>query len=530
MTLPNQSLAPGSACLRCRQRKIKCSGSKPVCAQCKWAEVADDCEYVGRSQRSTISKLQADVDRLQTRIRELERKSPATGRSRPSGRPHLRQRHQDPLEPPAQIRKHLTDLFFESTNELSFSLNITRCRDSVLLPIHPDNHHTRPSTALRSMIYVWGAHLSQDSSLKQLTESHLAFALRELASPDYSRLHPYKLVHTIQAEVLLARYFISTGKVVEGGYHISRAKAMAIWGGFMKIRSNQPPVGQSSSTDSRSTLLPPSADAIEEGDRIMIFWTVFTLDKLWAVVLDMAGTDTVWDKASGYYLDTPWPQEPEVYEQGGNFLPEGYSFTTANFLHGIPTLDRGNSTQAMLAKAAYCWEYAADLAREFPKINSSEQYTEFMNLYNQRRRWIENFLSTMTVPNDVPNRTPDKMARLLQAHSIAYAAYIQILRVPTHGYADAATRTQSIISSAQKIVKLIGSPFLTNYAWQLVYVILVESCRTHWNPETIEDLRCGLTFMANFSNTCGFMKYCFEQMHIVFATIDGSTGDDEGRC
>ncbi|KAF5386413.1 hypothetical protein D9757_006674 [Collybiopsis confluens] len=517
------SLAPGTACLRCRLRKIKCSRSKPTCAQCKWAGVADDCEYIGRSQRSTISMLQADVDRLQARIRELERKSsPETGRSRPSGRPHLRQRHQDPLEPPAQIRKHLTDLFFESTNELSFSLNITRCRDSVLLPIHPDNHHTRPSTALRSMIY--------DSSLKQLTESHLAFALRELASPDYSRLHPYKLVHAIQAEVLLARYLISTGKVIEGGYHISRAKAMGIWGGFGKIRSNQPPL--QSSTDTASTPLPPSADAIEEGDRIMIFWTVFTLDGLWAVMLDVAGTGTVCDKVSGRHLDTPWPQEPEVYEQGGNFLPEGYSYTTANFLHGIPTLDQGNSTQAMLAKAAYCWECAADLAREYPKIESSERYTEFMNLYNQRRRWIENFLSTMTVPNDVPNRTPEKMVRLLQAHSIAYAAYIQILRVPAHGYADAATRTQSIISSAQKIVKLIGSPFLTN----LVYVILVESCRTHWNPEIIEDLRHGLTVMSSFSNTCEFMndwtpiENCFEQMQAAFATINGRVGgDDAGR-
>ncbi|KAF5386363.1 hypothetical protein D9757_006660 [Collybiopsis confluens] len=469
-------------------------------------------QYVPNANAQMLRRIAKDIDRLQERVDELESLGPSESSAVQLYQPYgpKSKQNQVPLEPRLDIRKRLIDLFLESVFELSFSFNPTRFRASALLP-YPNGHYARPDTVLMSMVYVWGIHLSQDTSLKQLKEDHLAFALRELASPTQSesKSHPRQLLHTIQAEILVTRYLISTGKVTEGGVHISRAKAMSIAGGFLKIRSNQ--TFQSSPALSMGSL--PLRG--------------FVLDKLWTVVLDEAGTDNVCDKGLGGYLDTPWPQEFEVYEQGGDFVPEGYSFTTTNFTDGKPTLDRGDSTQAMLAKAAFCWERAADLAKDDPGEISLERYAKFLNTFIQRKRWIENFM--MTLPNHVPNPTPAKMARLLQAHSVAHGAYIQLLRImPAQGDTDAVARGQAVISSAQKIVKLINSPFLESirrhinpimgYVWTLAYTVIVETgCVT---PETMNDMQHGITVIARFSETCAFMRNHLKQMQDVLARID----------
>ncbi|KIK57050.1 hypothetical protein GYMLUDRAFT_173403 [Collybiopsis luxurians FD-317 M1] len=355
-------LASGAACVRCRERKMKCSGTKPICVQCRRANVADDCEYVARSQRSRISILQEDLDRLHARLRELEGGS--------SSEVHLHQPYSsapvqgdNSLEPSTETKRRLLDIFLESAHEIGFTLNPARFRSSALLP-YPLGHYARPTKALMSIVYVWGIHLSQDPSLKQLQENHLTLASRELAS-SLSGSHPNKIIYSIQAEILLARYLFSTGKVLEARYHLSRAMSLGIGSGLNKIRSNQTPTRMSSALG--VSYLPPPIDSIEEGDRIMTCWTGFTLDKLWAAALDTSSDMICPAQIPGAQTDTPWPQEPEVYEQGGNFASGGYSFTTVNFITDTVTSDRGDSTQAILAKAAFCWERAADLAKDDPR-------------------------------------------------------------------------------------------------------------------------------------------------------------------
>ncbi|KAF7359165.1 adenylate kinase [Mycena sanguinolenta] len=71
-------LQRGSACLCCRKRKLKCDGTRPVCAQCIKMNRDEECEYDDKKQKSRTQKLKEKLSVLEQRLRELESESAAT--------------------------------------------------------------------------------------------------------------------------------------------------------------------------------------------------------------------------------------------------------------------------------------------------------------------------------------------------------------------------------------------------------------------------------------------------------------------
>jgi hypothetical protein len=71
-------LQRGSACLSCRKRKLKCSGSRPVCEQCSKTNRAADCEFDDGKAKTRTQLLQEKIAILEARIRELEPSASAT--------------------------------------------------------------------------------------------------------------------------------------------------------------------------------------------------------------------------------------------------------------------------------------------------------------------------------------------------------------------------------------------------------------------------------------------------------------------
>ncbi|KAJ4487711.1 hypothetical protein J3R30DRAFT_3430471 [Lentinula aciculospora] len=464
----------GHACATCRKRKIRCSGTKPVCTECESANAADECEYIGKTERTKASILQDEIDRLQARVRELERdQAGPVLLHQPYG-----QSSSGSLSPSsAHITERLIDTFLENAHELCFFSNTARFRAWVKSSAQ---HIAPPPKALSSLVYLWGAHLSQDSTLRQLEEQLFARVLQQTAIIS-SANRPDNFLYNLQTECLLARYLFSTGKMLEGRYHISRALSIGVGSGINKIRSNQPPPPRYAAI----SLLPPTASGIEEGERILCCWNGFMLDKSWASTLDTSSDMICPAEIPGAQTDTPWPQDEELERfKGCRFLPEGYSFTTLNFLRGTPTADLGNSTQAMLAKAIFCWERACNLAKD-SWILPSEQYSEFLIDHDQRRRCISRFMSTLTTPGFEDSTRPRGMRRL-KAHSIAHAANIQILRLnPIFEENEDAARaqTRSMVSSAEEIMRLLVSPLLGAFqyidsvmgsVWKLAYQVLAE--------------------------------------------------------
>ncbi|KAJ3927861.1 MAG: hypothetical protein NXY57DRAFT_903085 [Lentinula lateritia] len=461
----------GHACVRCRQRKLKCSGTRPTCTECERANAEDECEYIGKTERSKACILQDEIDRLQARVRDLEKAGPILlhqpykETSRPSN--HTSDLSED-LSKQLYVEHIVT--FMENANELCFFLNSARFRVWIENPVQ--QHRAPPPAALMSVVLLWGVHLSQDSTLRQLEESLFARVLRETAGIS-SAHRPDNFLYNLQTEFLLARYLFSTGKIIEGRYHVSCALSIGVGSGINKIRSSQPP----SPRYAAISLLPPVSDMIEEGERIRCCWSGFMLDKSWAAALETSSDMLCPAEIPGAQTDTPWPQDEEVYEQGGNFLPEGYSFTTLNFIRGIPTSDLGDSIEATLVKAVFCWERACNLTKDTwtlckpprsicplaqPLKAASEEYIEYLISYDQRRQCIARFISTLSYSEDIKGLIPSKALKRLKAHSMAHAANIEILRIlPSFEQnEDSQPQTRSMVSSAEEIMKLLASPLL----------------------------------------------------------------------
>lgn len=225
------------------------------------------------------------------------------------------------------ILLHLTTLttlrintFVPNSCQFGFFLNETLFHTSAALPL-PLGHHHRPTAALLTTVYLVGIHLSTTEALRTHEAIFLTRALR-FTSNALSGSHPHKIIHALQAEILLANYFFRTGRLLEGKYHCSAAASLAISCELDKIRSSRssfsPP--ESACVPKPFNLAPPQ-DTIEEGERIHAFWAIFILDKCWSVALGSPShfTDS---EALGTRIDTPWPLTNMEYEQVWMFVKQ----------------------------------------------------------------------------------------------------------------------------------------------------------------------------------------------------------------
>ena len=168
------------------------------------------------------------------------------------------------------------------------------------------------SRALLITVYLFGARLSGVGALVAHEPTLLARAVRAVTEDLESKRYP--LVQIIQAEVILAHYFLCMGRLSEGKYHIYMAVTLVFNARLHKIRSETSP------TQDEDELPDPLQDAIEEGERINAFWTVYALDKEWA---DVSGSPSLHDAEYQSPLtldiiDTPWPLDTETYEAVSN--------------------------------------------------------------------------------------------------------------------------------------------------------------------------------------------------------------------
>lgn len=194
------------------------------------------------------------------------------------------------------------DSFLPYSSEFGFFLNPSRFRKSALM-LQPIGHPTRPSPALLGTVYLWGLRLSKQAHLVAQEPVFLSRALK-LTAKGLSGLHPKKVMHNLQAEILLAYYFFASGRFLEGKYHTTAAISLGLSSSIHIIRSAH--------TASPGPL-PPIRDSVEEGERIHGFWIAMILDKAWAVAL--GETPNLDHQNTACTVDTPWPLEVEDYEK-----------------------------------------------------------------------------------------------------------------------------------------------------------------------------------------------------------------------
>ena len=258
-------------------------------------------------------------------------------------------------DPPRQIADNLCVLFYQwismfcwppcrlnnflpFASEFGFFLNIPRFRAS-MLQAYPPGHPSRPSPALIFSTYLFAIRISNDPLVKPNETTYLTRATQEAATA-LSGNHPHKIIHSIQAEVLLATYFFSNGRFFEGKYHVANAVSTAVSAGLHKIRSTSP---------TTLVTLPPHRDMIEEGERIICAWTVFNLDKCWAVALDDAPNFEHSTHTLAAKIDTPWPLDMDEFEQVSLliYFLYGYRYLMYRGFYPLPHAPRSQSTTSL---------------------------------------------------------------------------------------------------------------------------------------------------------------------------------------
>ncbi|KAH9847663.1 hypothetical protein C2E23DRAFT_490406 [Lenzites betulinus] len=450
----------GAACLNCRRRKMRCDGVRPVCGQCIRTSREIDCEYTDGPGPSPTQQLEEQIARLESRIRELEHPelvapsvtlnpttggvmrthSPAgtigsAGRSLlgrmvtpdvvaaampAGGAPMLS--HDPSVEPPQDLVRNLVNSFLSHSASLNFFLHVPRFMQAMQQP-NVETRRVQLSPALLNAVCLWGAHLSTTNALRVFEPIFQARTTNALSSA--LRDSPYNVINLIQAEVLLANYFFTMSRFLEGRYHCSAAVALTLSCRLHKMRSSMDQGfgrgGARHHEQLREYNLPPPRDAIEEGERMRSFWFVYAMDKSWAVAM---GSPSHFNGVAQSGPDTPWPLEMTQYEAGGYPADYRCALTVYNFLRGgpAPPVVTRDSQLASHAKASILFERATALASEWSsnETNRNEFYGRFLGLDSL----IDRFIATL--PPIDRSGNPDIALTSLVTHTLARAATIQL--------------------------------------------------------------------------------------------------------
>lgn len=280
------------------------------------------------------------------------------------------------------ISCHRVQHFVRHATEFGFFLDIHRFLDRVFTQ---SPSRSQSMGILLKVIYLLGAKFSSNAQMLAQEQAYLTRALQGL--PTALPEDPRSAIYVMQAEVLLANYFFNANRQLEGVYHTNAAVSIAMASKLHTIRSS----GRSRSGDSSTYRLPPPADALEEGERINGFWTVFTLDRCWAIASGSTPAFTD-DEATGTQIDTPWPMDLSMYQSVSTLVrnvpaplltsvtaiqrPLPNDFRTKNTVKSfIAGADgdanmRSQSLLAMYAKAAILYESATRLASRYNPCRS----------------------------------------------------------------------------------------------------------------------------------------------------------------
>ncbi|KAJ3883150.1 hypothetical protein F5051DRAFT_499939, partial [Lentinula edodes] len=194
--------------------------------------------------------------------------------------------------------------------EFGFFLHIPHFRHSALLP---EGHRDKPHKGLLSIVQLLGHHLRREQNKKfHDSQEHTFLSLAILHQPNIiSSSHPNKVVHAIQAEILLGMYFYHTSRPSTAKYHLNAALAMALAAGAHKICNYdttlfQYPAGKD---------LEEERHRIMEGEKINGFWVALSLNVCLVVALHSPIDEVLLlqTQVSNLSIDTPWPMDIQSY-------------------------------------------------------------------------------------------------------------------------------------------------------------------------------------------------------------------------
>jgi len=195
--------------------------------------------------------------------------------------------------------------FLPYASEIGFFLDTSNFYKSVMSTspsIRP------PCPALLHTVLLLAAQITRPQSVTADMKVDLLSHAVNSTSQTLSSDHPDKVLHAIQAHVLLAQYFFLSGRKLEGRYNVTMAVSLVLATRLHRIRSREEACSVSSSTYGTNTMatgLASPRDAGEEAERINAFWTVLSLNSCWTTLEGTTSSLAYWEPR--VRVDTPWP-------------------------------------------------------------------------------------------------------------------------------------------------------------------------------------------------------------------------------
>ncbi|TDL21439.1 hypothetical protein BD410DRAFT_829157 [Rickenella mellea] len=423
----NTPLPLGKACLTCRRRKIRCDGTRPVCAQCARANRPADCEYTDRG-RVTTEILEEEITLLEGHLREL----------------------QNPMGGSSIVRLTVPHV---SHNAHSAS----GCGDSMQMKglIDALQYCTQPSAGpvqvdpKTTHTLILNRDTFREMEPRFLNRAQLSLTQALGNGNLFIRLQ------LIQAEILLAEYFFALGRFVEGQYHASGAANLTFSAGLHQVQSASrnvaPPRRGASNVGGRSVYfsLPPPRSAREEAERVRLFWAVYNLDKSWSVANDSHST-IIEDGTSGTQINTPWPPEIAVYDTDFAWSAvDVASKTVQEFLSGHTSSSNNGELSAFALRAQVSclldcvFNAVSNDHRNVPQINRESMHT-LANI-------LLGFTPSLPSLDALAEVPPDKRVLHLVIRSLGHTANIRF-----HAQRGALSHDayMKFMASARDIVKI----------------------------------------------------------------------------
>ncbi|KAF5365251.1 hypothetical protein D9758_005398 [Tetrapyrgos nigripes] len=321
-----QKTSKKKSCTNCRHRKKKCDRGRPSCKNCLESANFKDCEYED-GQVTRTQQLEMEIARLksllscyeqlhghlpESSLSESAPQAPSSGEalvgsrsgsSSPSGSEFPDPYDSDMIDHDSMIltiprhedhdipifERTQYQIFFNHSSHLRFFLDPSRLY-SMLWPSdeapevqsYPDVH-----SSLVDAMHLWSVHIS-DSGADRSVEGRLLFrVITDLSvcnlSADDPIVLPYKVVHLIQAHVLLAQYFFQSGRVLEGKYYAHGALSLVLSAG-LHLEAGYMGTGN----DGFQLRLVAARDQIEQNDRNRAFWDSLSLTNVWSTATQLS--------------------------------------------------------------------------------------------------------------------------------------------------------------------------------------------------------------------------------------------------
>ncbi|KAJ3991756.1 hypothetical protein F5050DRAFT_1812173 [Lentinula boryana] len=315
-----------SAAIRVDASMKKCDGTRPSCLQClrrPGRPHVARCHYPN-AKPSESQNLEADIRSKEALLQELEEPildDTTVKLSVPYAKAYDVEQFHQLFKPSAEhdissdpLKEPLIDHFLNSATEFGFFLHIHRFRQAALLP---EGHSDKPHIGLLNVVKLWGYHLRRAQDRKahyasdDQAQNYLSLAITHQPGI-ISSSHPKKVIHAVQAEVLLGMYLYHASRPLTAKYHLNAALNMALAAGIHKIRNLD-----ASSLFQYPTVTDTHEEGrrITEGEKINGFWVTLSLNICLEIALQSPLDELlmIQGQTLSAGVDMPWPMDIQSY-------------------------------------------------------------------------------------------------------------------------------------------------------------------------------------------------------------------------